>query len=160
MWQETEKSRTPLREVMSGSNLRSLAQVFLMMSGCRLVGQPSNVLPSIMIQHLHVPSEMTTSGFFWVSIVLFFGFLTYGIIGQMMGPAAGDHDDRGDRADRRFAALLRDGRARDDGRLGRRHDGIGGRVPRHGAVAMADRDDLYLRALSDASAGERLGHRL
>lgn len=85
MWQETEKSSTPLREVTSGSNLRSLAQVFLMMSGFWLVGQPSNVLPSIMIQHLHVPSEMTTSGFFWASIVLFFGFVTYGIVGQKIG---------------------------------------------------------------------------
>ena len=85
MWQEAEKSSAPLREVMSGSNLRSLAQVFLMMSGFWLVGQPSNVLPSIMIQHLHVPSEMTTSGFFWASIVLFFGFVTYGVVGQMIG---------------------------------------------------------------------------
>jgi MFS family permease len=85
MWQEAEKSEAPLKEVLSGSHLRNLAQVFLMMSGFWLVGQPSNVLPSIMIQHLHVPSEMTTSGFFWASIVLFFGFVSYGLVGQMIG---------------------------------------------------------------------------
>jgi MFS family permease len=85
MWQETEKSEAPLKEVLSGSNLRSLAQVFVMMSGFWLVGQPSTVLPSIMIQHLHVPSEMTTSGFFWASVVLFFGFVSYGLVGQMLG---------------------------------------------------------------------------
>jgi MFS family permease len=85
MWQEVEKSEAPLKEVLSGSHLRSLAQVFLMMSGFWLVGQPSNVLPSIMIQHLNVPSEMTTSGFFWASIVLFFGFVSYGLVGQMIG---------------------------------------------------------------------------
>ena len=85
MWQESEKSEAPLKEVLSGPNLRSLAQVFLMMSGFWLIGQPSNVLPSIMIQHLHVPSEMTTSGFFWASVVLFFGFVSYGLIGQKIG---------------------------------------------------------------------------
>jgi MFS family permease len=85
MWQEAEKSATPLKEVLSGSNLRSLAQVFLMMSGFWLVGQPSNILPGIMIQHLHVPSEMTTNAFFFASIVLFFAFVGYGLLGQMIG---------------------------------------------------------------------------
>jgi MFS family permease len=85
MWQASEKSEAPLREVLSGSHLRNLGQVFLMMSGFWLVGQPSTVLPSIMIQHLHVPSEMTTNGFFFASIVLFFGFVGYGLLGQIIG---------------------------------------------------------------------------
>jgi MFS family permease len=85
MWQESEKSSAPLKEVMSGSQLRSLGQVFLMMSGFWLVGQPSTVLPSIMIQHLHVPSEMTSNGFFFASLILFFGFIGYGLLGQAIG---------------------------------------------------------------------------
>ncbi len=85
LWQESEKSSAPLKEVLSGSQLRSLGQVFLMMSGFWLVGQPSTVLPSIMIQHLHVPSEMTSNGFFFASIVLFFGFVGYGLLGQAIG---------------------------------------------------------------------------
>jgi MFS family permease len=85
MWQEAEKSDAPLKEVLSGVNLRNLGQVFLMMSGFWLVGQPSTVLPSIMIQHLHVPSEMTSNGFFFASIVLFFGFVGYGLLGQLIG---------------------------------------------------------------------------
>ncbi|HVC51465.1 MAG TPA: MFS transporter [Stellaceae bacterium] len=85
LWEASEKSAAPLREVMSGSNLRSLGQVFLMMSGFWLVSQPSTVLPSIMIQHLHVPSEMTSNGFFVASVVLFFAFVGYGLLGQAIG---------------------------------------------------------------------------
>jgi hypothetical protein len=58
--------------------------VFLM-SGLWLAGRPFNVLPGTTIQHLHIPSEMTTRGFFWASIVVFFGFATYGIVGRIMG---------------------------------------------------------------------------
>jgi MFS family permease len=85
LWQESEKSPAPLKEVLSGVNLRNLGQVFLMMSGFWLVGQPGSVLPSIMIQHLHVPSETTTNTFLFASIVLFFGFMFYALLGQAIG---------------------------------------------------------------------------
>jgi MFS family permease len=85
LWQESEKSEAPLKEVLSGSHLRNLGQVFLMMSGFWLVGQPGAVLPSIMIQHLHVPGVTTSNTFLLASIVLFFGFLFYGVLGQMIG---------------------------------------------------------------------------
>jgi MFS family permease len=85
LWQESEKSAAPLKEVLSGKHLRSLGQVFLMMSGFWLVGQPGSVLPSIMIQHLHVPSETTTNTFLFASIVLFFGFMFYALLGQAIG---------------------------------------------------------------------------
>jgi MFS family permease len=85
LWQESEKSTAPLKEVLSGKHLRSLGQVFLMMSGFWLVGQPGSVLPSIMIQHLHIPSETTTNTFLIASIVLFFGFMFYALLGQAIG---------------------------------------------------------------------------
>jgi MFS family permease len=85
LWQESEKSAAPLREVLSGTHLRNLGQVFLMMSGFWLVGQPGSVLPSIMIQHLHIPSETTTNTFLVASIGLFFGFLTFALLGQAIG---------------------------------------------------------------------------
>jgi MFS family permease len=85
LWQESEKSAAPLREVLSGAHLRSLGQVFLMMSGFWLVGQPGAVLPSIMIQHLHVSSQMTTNTFLLASIALFFGFMFYALLGQAIG---------------------------------------------------------------------------
>jgi MFS family permease len=85
LWQQSEKSSAPLKEVLSGSHLRNLAQIFVMMSGFWLVGQPGAVLPSIMIQHLHIPSETTTNTFLVASIGLFFGFLFFALLGQMIG---------------------------------------------------------------------------
>ncbi|MGH7109971.1 MAG: MFS transporter [Stellaceae bacterium] len=85
MWQESEKSEAPLKDVLSGRNLRALGQVFLMMSGFWLVGQPGTVLPSLMIQHLNVPARMTSNGFLIASLILFFCFVGYGLLGQMIG---------------------------------------------------------------------------
>jgi MFS family permease len=85
LWQESEKSAAPLKEVLSGLHLRSLGQVFLMMTGFWLVGQAGSVLPSIMIQHLHVSGETTSNTFLGASIVLFFGFVLYGMLGQAIG---------------------------------------------------------------------------
>ncbi|HZU90545.1 MAG TPA: MFS transporter [Stellaceae bacterium] len=85
LWQNSEKSAAPLKDVLSGRNLRTLGQIFLMMSGFWLVGQPATVLPSILIQHLHVPSRMTSNGLFVASLVLFFCFIGYGLLGQMIG---------------------------------------------------------------------------
>lgn len=85
LWQEAEKSAAPLKEVLSGLHLRNLGQVFLMMTGFWLVGQAGAVLPSIMIQHLHISGETTSNTFLFASIVLFFGFLFYGLLGQAIG---------------------------------------------------------------------------
>ncbi|HVC61171.1 MAG TPA: MFS transporter [Acetobacteraceae bacterium] len=89
VWQESEKSAAPLKEVLSGSHLRTLGQIFIMMTGFWFVGQPSTLLPSIMIQHLHVPSEMTSNGFLFASIGLFFAFIGYGLLSQMIGRRRG-----------------------------------------------------------------------
>ena len=85
LWQASEKSAAPLKEVLSGEHLRTLGQIFLMMSGFWLVGQPSTLLPSIMIQHLHVPSTVTSNGFMFGSFALFFAFVGYGLLSQMIG---------------------------------------------------------------------------
>jgi MFS family permease len=85
LWQEAEKSPAPLKEVLSGLHLRNLGQVFLMMTGFWWVGQAGAVLPSIMIQHLHISGETTSNTFLFASIVLFFGFLFYGLLGQAIG---------------------------------------------------------------------------
>ncbi len=85
LWQESKKSTRPLKDVMSGGHLRTLGQIFLMMSGFWLVGQPSTLLPAIMVQHLHVPSRMTSNGFLVASIALFFVFVGYALLSQMIG---------------------------------------------------------------------------
>jgi MFS family permease len=78
-----------LKDVLSGKHLLTLGQIFLMMTGFWFVAQPSNLLPSIMIQHLHVPSEMTSNGFLAASLTLFFAFVGYGLLSQMIGRRRG-----------------------------------------------------------------------
>ena len=85
LWEQSEKSAAPLKEVLSGKHLRNLGQVFLMMSGFWLVGQPGAVLPSIMIQHLRIPSETTSNTFLVASIGLFFTFMFFALLGQAIG---------------------------------------------------------------------------
>jgi MFS family permease len=85
LWEQSEKSAAPLKEVLSGTHLRNLGQVFLMMSGFWLIGQPGAVLPSIMIQHLRIPSETTTNTFLVASIGLFFSFMFFALLGQAIG---------------------------------------------------------------------------
>jgi MFS family permease len=85
LWESTEKSEAPLKTVLSGRHLRTLAQIFIMMSGFWLLGQPSTLLPSIMIRQLHIPGTMTSNGFLLASIGLFFAFVGYGLLSQMIG---------------------------------------------------------------------------
>ena len=85
LWESSEKHEAPLKAVLSGRHLRTLGQIFLMMSGFWLVGQPSTLLPSLMIQQLHVPSELTSNTFLVASIGLFFAFVGYGLLSQMIG---------------------------------------------------------------------------
>lgn len=85
LWQTSEKSAAPLRDVASGNHLRALGQIFLMMSGFWLIVQPSNLVPRIMIQYLHVPSRTTANAFLISSLVLFFVYIGYGLLSQMIG---------------------------------------------------------------------------
>ncbi len=85
MWLESEKSEAPLKEVFSGDHLRSLGQVFVMMLGFWFASQTPTILPGILIQHLHVSPEVTSSAFLVGSIILFFGFVGAGLLSQVIG---------------------------------------------------------------------------
>ncbi|HEY1930416.1 MAG TPA: MFS transporter [Acetobacteraceae bacterium] len=85
MWMASEKSEAPLKEVLSGAHFRSLAQVFLMMLGFWFASQAPTILPGIMIQHLHLPAGLTSDIFLVGSIVLFFGFVGFGMLSQAIG---------------------------------------------------------------------------
>ena len=85
LWLQTEKSEAPLKEVFSGAHLRNLGQVFLMMLGFWFASQVPTILPGILIQHLHVSAETTSTAFLIGSIILFFGFVGAGLLSQMIG---------------------------------------------------------------------------
>lgn len=86
LWMETEKSSAPLKEVLSGSHLRNLGQVLLMMLGFWFGAQSAiGVMPGVLIQHLHISSKTVTYGLLITSFIQFFAFVGCGLLGQMIG---------------------------------------------------------------------------
>lgn len=86
LWEESEKSGAPLREVMSGAHRRSLLQVLVMMLGFWFGSQAAiGVMPGVMIQQLKVPSKIMTDGLLITSVVQFFAYIAFGLFSQMVG---------------------------------------------------------------------------
>lgn len=86
LWQESEKSNAPLKDVVSGSHLKNLVQIFIMMLGFWFGAQSLiGVMPGVLIHQLHVPSRLMTNGLLIASFVQFFAFVGFGLLGQMIG---------------------------------------------------------------------------
>jgi MFS family permease len=86
LWAETKKSGMPLRELFRGANFRSLAQVFLMMSGFWLQNQAvTTVLPVLLIQRMKFPSATVTNALLVGNAVLIAGYFAAALIGQRYG---------------------------------------------------------------------------
>jgi MFS family permease len=86
VWIESEKSGAPLKDVVSGSHLSSLVQIFVMMLGFWFGAQSLiSLMPGVMIQQLHVPSRVMTNGLLITSFIQFFAFVGFGLLGQAIG---------------------------------------------------------------------------
>ena len=86
LWLESDKSDAPLKEVVSGRHLKSLMQIFVMMLGFWFGAQSLiGIMPGVLIHQLHVPSELITNGLLVTSIIQFFAFVGFGLLGQMIG---------------------------------------------------------------------------
>ncbi|HLH91781.1 MAG TPA: MFS transporter [Xanthobacteraceae bacterium] len=86
LWMSSEKSEAPLKEVVSGPNLRNLAQILVMMLGFWFAAQSViGVMPGLLIHELHIPGKIVTNGLLVTSFVQFFSFVAFGLIGQMIG---------------------------------------------------------------------------
>jgi MFS family permease len=86
VWLESEKSSAPLKDVVSGSHLSSLGQIFIMMLGFWFGAQSLiSLMPGVLIQHLHVPSRLMTNGLLITSFIQFFAFVGFGLLGQAIG---------------------------------------------------------------------------
>jgi MFS family permease len=86
LWMESEKSRSPLKEVVSGPHLKSLVQIFIMMLGFWFGAQSLiSVMPGVLIHQLHIPSKLMTNGLLITSFIQFFAFVGFGLLGQMIG---------------------------------------------------------------------------
>jgi MFS family permease len=86
LWMSSEKSKAPLKEVVSGPHRRNLVQILVMMLGFWFAAQSViGVMPGILIHQLHVPSKLVTNGLLITSFIQFFAFVAFGLLGQMIG---------------------------------------------------------------------------
>jgi MFS family permease len=86
LWLESQKSGSPLKDVVSGAHLKSLTQIVIMMLGFWFGAQSLiSIMPGVLIQHLHVPGKLMTNGLLITSFIQFFAFVGCGLLGQMIG---------------------------------------------------------------------------
>jgi MFS family permease len=86
LWEESEKSSAPLKELFSGQNFRNLVQVFVLMTGIWLTLQAVlSTLPSVLIQQKKLPATDVTTGLLIANVFLAFGYLAAGLLSQRFG---------------------------------------------------------------------------
>ncbi len=86
VWLSASKSPSPLKEMISGPNGRTLLQVFIMMSGVWLAFlAAAATLPRVLQDTLRMSSQRVTGSLVIVNAVLFLGYLLFGQLGQTYG---------------------------------------------------------------------------
>jgi MFS family permease len=86
LWIDAEKARSPLLEMTRGKNGASLRQTFVMMSGVWLVFLAvAGTLPTVLVGQLHIPGEVMTGTLIIANVVVFLGYLLFGVLGQRFG---------------------------------------------------------------------------
>ncbi len=86
LWLEQKKSQTPLRELFHGESLRNFMQVFVMMNGIWFIHLTlTGTLPGVLIKVLKVDPGVVTNSLLVVNLILFFGYLAAGQLGQRIG---------------------------------------------------------------------------
>ncbi len=86
VWQESEKTESPLRELCRAANLRVLFQVFLVMSGAWFtLNVVTSILPGVLLTQRHVDSATVTNAQLIDYLALIFVFVPFGMLGQKFG---------------------------------------------------------------------------
>ena len=86
LWLESKKAAAPLKELFQGESLRNFMQVFVMMTGVWLTfNAVAGTLPGVLIKTLGVDAKIVTNSLLWVNLILFFGYLAAGHLGQSIG---------------------------------------------------------------------------
>jgi MFS family permease len=89
VWAKAAKPASPLAELLRGENRCVLAQVFLVMSGAWFtLNAVTSILPGILLTIRHVDSLTVTNAQLAAYIVLVFGFMSAGVLGQWIGRRA------------------------------------------------------------------------
>lgn len=78
--------KTPLADLLSGQNLKSLVQVFVLMSGLWLASQAIvSAMPGLLQNYLGQPAKPVTIAILIGNIALGCGYITAGTFGQLIG---------------------------------------------------------------------------
>jgi len=86
VWARAEKPESPLRELFGGSHARVLWQVFLTMSGAWFtLNTVTSIMPGVLVDLRHVSSVNVTNAQLIENLIMIFGFLGAGILGQHIG---------------------------------------------------------------------------
>ena len=86
VWEQSEKTGSPLRELFSGQNFRNLVQVFVLMTGVWLTLQSVlSTLPSVLIQQKNLPATGVTLGLLVANVFLGLGYIAAGLLSQRFG---------------------------------------------------------------------------
>jgi|GraSoiStandDraft_54_1057290.scaffolds.fasta_scaffold69572_2 MFS family permease len=82
----SEKTEAPLKQLFRGDNLRSLVQVFVLMTGVWLTLQSVlSTLPAVLIQQKKLPPTTATTGLLIANVLLAFGYIGAGLLSQRVG---------------------------------------------------------------------------
>lgn len=80
------KQRTPLRDLFSGTNLKVLRQVFILMSGLWFMTQAIiSAVPGLLVSYLDQPSRSVTFGMLVANVALIGGYIVFALLGQRYG---------------------------------------------------------------------------
>jgi MFS family permease len=89
LWEGSEKSSAPLKEVLTGTHRRNLVQILIMMLGFWFTAQSViGVMPGVLIQQIHISSKIVTNGLLITSFLQFFAFVGFGLLSQLIGRRA------------------------------------------------------------------------
>jgi MFS family permease len=86
VWAKAEKTKSPLKELFRGDNLRCLSQVFLVMSGVWFtLNAVTSILPGVLLTVRHVNSVVVTNAQLVANFLLAISFVPFGMLGQKIG---------------------------------------------------------------------------
>ncbi|MQA11452.1 MAG: MFS transporter [Pseudonocardiaceae bacterium] len=86
VWEKSERSSSPLRDLLRGQNLRSFMQVFLMMTGVWLtLFMVSAVLPEVLKSAVGLSDGKVTTAVLLASAAAVGGYLAAGVLSQRYG---------------------------------------------------------------------------
>lgn len=83
---EAEPEKSPLKDLFRGQNLRSLAQVFLLMTGLWFIVQALiSAAPGLFVGTLGQPDQAVTNAILVCNVALAAGFVASGVLSQWLG---------------------------------------------------------------------------